>query len=196
MKTIIIGTFAFILMLGIFLFAWYRYLRMRYRRIIGERCKIVALLADRLARREIISRADVEIMARNAALRHAVYSMLEAYGRLELFPEDLLTIEKSAESFLIMWLEFPTELGELPDEIEFYTTVAVDGILSLTYYVFRYRMHSKHWAAQYNWMFGVVGPYGEQSKPYDIPAKIFSRFSTIHTTTAAKEVRWVHENIR
>jgi len=195
MKTIVIGAFAFILIAGIFLLAWHRSLRRRYSKTIAERCRAINPLIDKLARHESISRSEVEMMVSNAALRSGIHRVLATYSRLDLFPTELLTIEKGAECFLITWLEFPTELGEAPNEIELHTTIALDDILSLTYYVFQYRMRNGHWAAQYNWMFGVVGPYGPDSNPYDVPAKIFSRFNSIDATTVTDEARWVHENI-
>lgn len=195
MKTTLIVIFAIALSIGIILPGWYYYLRWRYRKIIAEKYQMIAPLIEKLARKEDVSKAEVEAMARDATLRCATYRTLEAYGRMDLFPLHFLTIESGAESFLTTWLEFPTELGKAPHEIELFTTIALDGILNLTYYVFRYRMKNDHWAASYGWMFGVVGPYATRSKPYDMPAKIFSRFSAVDTTTAEVEARWVHENI-
>ncbi len=195
MKTILIGTFAFILVNGIALLLWHYYLRRRYRKAIAEKYQIIAPLIEKLAQKETISQTEIEGMVRDATLRHATYRALEAYGRLPLFPSNYLTIERGAESFLVTWLEFPTELGEAPHEIELFATIALDGILTLTYYVFRYRMKKDHWAVRLNWIFGVVGPYGPRSKPYDIPSKIYSRFNATDTNTAEGEARWVHENI-
>ena len=195
MKTVLVGIFALIIAIGIILLGWYYYLRWRFRKTIAIRYHIIAPLIEKLKRDEKIFKTEVDAMVRNGTLRHATYRVLEAYGRMELFPSDFLTIEKGAESFLITWLEFPTELGEPPHEVELFTTIALDGMLALTYYVFRYRMQNNHWAARYSWMFGVVGPYGPASKPYDVPARIFSRFNPTDATTAEDETRWVHENV-
>lgn len=196
MKTILIGIFAFILAIGIILVSWYYYLRLRYRKIVTAKYSTIYSLIKKLQRHESILMEEVEVLVRDATLRHATYRVLEAYGRRELFPSDLFTIEKSAEGFLVTWLEYPTELGEAPQEIEHFTTISLDGILNLTYYVFRYRMRNNHWAARYSWMFGVVGPYNPHSKPYDIPSRIFSRFNAAATTTPEEEIRWVHENLQ
>jgi len=196
MKTILVGIFALITAAGIILMGWYYYLRWRFRKVVAIKYHSIAPLIKKLKDHEPILKAEVEIIVRNGTLRHATYRVLEAYGRMELFPADFLTIEKGAESFLITWLEFPTELGEAPHEVELSTTIALDGILSLTYYVFKYRMLNNHWAERYNWMFGVVGPYNPVSKPYDIPARIFSRFNPTDTTTAEEEARWVHQNVQ
>jgi hypothetical protein len=196
MTTTLTVIFVITLALGIILPGWYHYLRWRYRKVIAEKYQIIAPLIEKLARKETVSPTEVELMIRDApTLRYAAYRTLEAYGHLDLFPARFLTLESSAESFLITWLEFPTELGEAPHEIEPFTTIDLDGSISLTYYVFRYRMQNDHWAARYGWMFGVVGPYTPRSKPYDTPTKIFSRFNATDTTTAEAEARWVHENI-
>ena len=195
MKTILIGIFAFILLFGFILLGWYYYLRWRFRQTITAKYYFIAPLIAKLARGDTISKEEVEMMVQNGSVTHAAYRALKAYGRLDLFPSDFLTIEKGAESFLITWLEYPTEVGEAPNEIQLFTTIALDGILNLTYYVFKYKMRTDHWAGGYNWMFGVVGPYHPHSKPYDIPAKIFSRFNSTDTTTAEEEARWVHENV-
>lgn len=180
---------------GMVLVSWSLLMRLRYRRIVAERQAVLRPLIRKLALHETISESEVSAMASQAPLRYATYATLQAYNRTELFPQELLNLERCAEGFLVTWLEFPTELGEVPHEIELFTTIALDGILNLTYYVFQYRMRNDHWAARYSWMFGVVGPYGPLSKPYDLPAKIFSRFNAISTTTAQDEARWVHENI-
>lgn len=196
MNTILAGILALTVTIGIILAGWYLYLRFRFRKVIALRYQVIAPFISKLDRRETIHRAEVEVLVRDSLLRHAIYRALEAYGRLELFPADFLTIEKGAEGLLITWLEFPTELGEVPHEVEFFTTVSLDDILSLTYYVFRYRMRNGHWAAGNNWMFGVVGPYHPVSKPYDIPTRIYSRFNAANTTTAEAEARWVHDNVQ
>ena len=187
---------ALIVAIGVVLLGWYYYLRWRFKKVVATKYRDIAPLIKKLEDRENILKGEVEIIARNGTLRHATYRALEAYGRIELFPSNFLTIEKGAESLLITWLEFPTELGEAPHEIELSTTIALDGILNLTYLVFKYRMLKNHWAERYNWMLGVVGPYNPSSKPYDIPARIFSRFNPADTTTPEREARWVHENVQ
>ena len=105
---------------------------------------------------------------------------------------EYLTHEKGAESALVNWLEFPTELGIPPSEIELLEKISFDED-ALDYYVFKYRTQPPHWAAK--WMMGVSGPYSKESMPYDVPLRVFSRFSEVGTVHPNHEVQWVHENI-
>jgi len=64
------------------------------------------------------------------------------------------------------------------------------------YYVFKFKINEPHWAAKDGWMLGVVGPYFDDSKPYDFPSGTFSRLSSKYETTSPDdEAKWVHENI-
>jgi hypothetical protein len=64
------------------------------------------------------------------------------------------------------------------------------------YEVFKCRVNEPHWAAKDGWFLGVVGPYFDDSKPYDFPQATFSRIdSTIDKITPDEEAKWVHENI-
>lgn len=140
---------------------------------------------------------DEEIMAmsKDPSLRYATFKILQAYGKENLFPKDYYTIEKAAESFLVNWLEFPTELGFAPDKIEFETIVSLGAPAALDYYVFKFRVNKPSWPAK-DWMIGVCGPYHENSIPYEVPSRIFSRFNTVGSVTILDEVLWVHENVR
>ena len=142
-----------------------------------------------------ITEADILTLVKDPSLRHAVFRTLEAYHRNDLFPTFYFTHEKGAESFLVNWLEFPTELGTSPEEIELIKKVEFGAEEVLNYYAFKYRTKSPHWAAKFGWMIGVCGPYGPASKPYDSPSRVFSRFNTVDSISPETEVQWVHENI-
>jgi hypothetical protein len=84
-------------------------------------------------------------------------------------------------------------LGQAPDEIEFIKMITLgEGI---DYYVFKYRSQLPRWAKQLQWMVGVSGPYNLNSGPYDVPARVFSRFNSLETISLETEVEWVHKNI-
>jgi hypothetical protein len=108
-------------------------------------------------------------------------------------------MEKAAESNLANWLESPTELGTCPDEIEYVKKVTIDfdeQARFFDYYVYRFRLHNFHRSKGDGWMLGVVGPYFQDSKPYDHPNATFSRLnSAINEDAADEEAKWVHENI-
>lgn len=128
--------------------------------------------------------------------RFSLYKMLAEYDKTELFPKAFYTVEQAAESNLANWLEFPTELGSLPDEIEYLKkqTIELEGN-NVNYHVYKFRVNEPHWSAKDGWMLGVVGPYFDDSSPYSFPQATFSRLSKLEEVKPEDEVQWVHENI-
>ena len=164
-----------------------------------ERSARILPLYNKLATTGDLTAEDVLPFAQNLLTRYDTFLYLKALDELKLFPEEYFTLIKGAESSLAVWLEFPTELDTCPDEIEHIKRVTVDfdGRNNLIHYeVFKYRVNPPHWAAGNGWMLGVVGPFFDDSKPYDFPAATFSRAnSTVDKVTPEEEVKWVHENI-
>jgi hypothetical protein len=188
----------FILAILLSVVVWtYRDVYVTYRANLAafQKFKIVEPLMRKLASRETVSDNEILIMAKNPSLRCGTYRVLEAYGHLELFPNEYFTQEKAAESFLVNWLEFPTELGKAPDEIEIVKKIELWSEEDIAYYVFKFRTKAPHWAAQYSWMIGAVGPYRSDTFPYQEPLQIFSRFNPINSISPEMEARWVHDNI-
>jgi hypothetical protein len=196
MAAYVLGIVVFILLAFIF-----------YRKWIVHKQRI-ALNEKRLGRmRELVNKFEsgivptadeVRSFAYAIATRESTYALLNEKGRLDLFPRELLTIEKGAEANLANWLEFPTELGALPDEMEHLkrVTIAVDATANAHYEVFKFRVNGPHWAAKDGWILGVAGPYFDNSKPYDLPSATFSRFSSkLGTIEPDDEAKWVHQNL-
>ncbi|MFK7972384.1 MAG: hypothetical protein AB8F95_18590 [Bacteroidia bacterium] len=129
--------------------------------------------------------------------REMTCQLLLEYDKLELFPKEFYSIEKLAESNLANWLEFPTELGAIPDEIAHLEKVVIDMEgNNVIFHVFKFRMHEPHPEANEGWSLGVVGPYFNDSEPHHFPAATFSRLGSKFGEISPKdEVRWVHENI-
>jgi len=174
--------------------------RQMARRISGHQSKKIQPLFNKLESRQTITTADIYDYAKNILTRQATFQLLQKWGLTHLFPKEFYTIEKAAESNLANWLEFPTELGVCPDEINYLKKVAINfgnQANFFCYYVFRFRMNHPHRVAQKGWMLGVVGPYFDDSKPYDHPNSTFSRFNDGPDTSyaAEEEAKWVHENI-
>jgi hypothetical protein len=173
----------------------------RFRPLAGVLClaqsedEVVQPIIVKLASKDAVTAAEIRTLAKVPSLRHALLRILESYDQPELFPKDYFTHEKGAECFLVNWLEYPTELGRAPDEIELFSKVTLEGNEFLDYYVFKYKTTTPHWAAQYDWMMGVSGPYRKESLPYDVPLRVFSRFKTLNSVTPESEAQWVHENI-
>lgn len=195
MKTILIGALVLILLVaGVFLYRDY-FVKRKFKKLAEAKYQIVAPLLQKLAAKELVAKDEILVMAKDPALRHGVFRALETYNQSHLFPVEYLTREKGAEGFLVNWLEFPTELGTSPDEIELFTKVTLNKGEALDYYVFKYKTKMPHWVGQHNWMIGVSGPYQKGSEPYDVPLRVFSRFNTLDSISAESEVQWVHENI-
>lgn len=194
MKLILVCAAVFVLLAGVFLLYRDYYVKRKIKRNAAHKYMVIEPLMRNLAEGKRIDNNDVMLLANDPSLRLAVYKILEAYNKLDLFPTQFFTQEKGAESFLVSWLEFPTELGAPPDEIRMLTKVSVDNGAS-DYYVFEYRTSAVVYAG-FNWMLGVCGPYNEETRPFDMPPRIFSRFNTLDNSSPEREVQWVHEHIK
>lgn len=162
-----------------------------------SRFERIKSLVDIFDRGQIPTVDEIDPFARNVGTREATFRLLSEKQKLDLFPVNLMTIEKGAEANLSTWLEFPTELDALPDEIEHLkrVTIPFDKDNDVYYEVFKFRAHEPHWASKDGWMLGVVGPYLDDSRPYDFAAATFSRFNKLGTIEPEEEVKWVHNNI-
>lgn len=172
------------------------YVKRKARKKTQQKLKTFEGLLRKLATGEDIRRDEILPLAANPATRHALHGILREFDRTTLFPEPYFTIEKSAESFLVNWLEFPTELNAPPDKIELFTVIDLeeDG-QTLEYFVFKYKKSPPPAGISNDWLLGIAGPFGPESKPYDIPLRVFSRFNELGTVSAREEVRWVHDHI-
>ena len=57
-------------------------------------------------------------------------------------------------------------------------------------------MNPPHSVAKDGWILGVVGPYTENSLPYELPEATFSRLSSkFGEISPREETEWVHQNI-
>jgi hypothetical protein len=194
---IIIG----IVVLAIVGFVVYRLIKVKRqnRKLNEQRFERIKPLYDKLESGQSLTEADVLPFASNLLTRQMTFQLLNDQNRSELFPKEYFTLTKAAESNLANWLEFPTELDASPDEIEHIKRVTLDfdGQNNYVHYeVFKYRVNEPHWAAKDGWILGVVGPYFDDSNPYDFAQATFSRVSsTLEKVTPDEEAKWVHENI-
>ena len=190
-----------IIILAILLFFAFRFFKVKSQneKLNQQRFERIKPLLDKLESGQNISTAEVLPYAKNLLTRESTFELLKEKNKLDIFPKEYYSIIKGAESNLAIWLEFPTELDACPDEIEHIKRVTIDfdGKGNFVHYeVFKYRVNEPHWAAKDGWILGVVGPYFDDSKPYDFPTATFSRISsTLDKVTPEEEVKWVHENI-
>lgn len=173
------------------------FIRRKARKRAEQKLKIFEGLIRKLSFQEKITEGELFNLAQNPSTRNILFGILEAYNKTDLFPQEYFTAEKGAESFLVNWLEFPTELNSSPDEIELFTKIILEEERKeLEYFVFKYRNLPSPEASQAEvWMLGVSGPYEIHSHPFDIPLRVFSRFKELGTVPALEEARWVHEHI-
>ena len=196
MQSIIIGL-TLTVALG-FLFLVYRafYVSRQSNITINRKLRLFQPLIAKLSKNERIGSDDLTWLAENPSTRQALFGILEGYGRADMFPSEYYTIEKGAESSLVNWLEFPTELNATPDKMEFITSITiVEPTGALDYFVFKYKALLNLGKNEADWMLGVAGPYTSASRPYDLPVRVFSRFKAAGSISPLEEVRWVHENI-
>jgi len=195
MKPFLVGLLVFALAVGGTFFYRDFYLKRKFRKLSEEKYRTIAPLIAKVTSRAEAVESEILAVAADPSLRHALFVALGTCQRLDLFPAGYLTFEKGAETSLVNWLEFPTELGTAPDKVEFVEKITMESEGDVQYYVFRYRMVTAHWAKKFGWMIGVAGPYGKDSLPYDIPRRVFSRFNVEESTPVRGEVEWVHANV-
>lgn len=194
---IVIG--AIILTIAIFVVYRLVIVKRQNSKLNKERFDRIKPIYDKLERKQTITMQDVFPFAKNLLTREVAFQLLSDHNKTDLFPTEFFSLVKGAESNLANWLEFPTELDACPDEMEHIKRVTFDfdgQDNNVHYEVFRYRVNEPHWAAKNGWMLGVVGPFFDDSKPYDFPGATFSRISsTLDKVSPDEEAKWVHENI-
>lgn len=126
-----------------------------------------------MAEGEEVSQPIVNGIAANLEARNTLYLGLKHLGKEDLFPEEYEDQDSFAESEMVRWLAFGTEMGRAPDEIEIEAVFADEG---WEVYLFRFRILGNHWAAEKGWMAGIAGPYRENELKAEPPGGTFSKF--------------------
>jgi hypothetical protein len=196
MEYLTIIVFVFVVSVLVILGARNYYVNQKLKKIIIEKYYVVKPLIEKIQAQQKVTHDEILGMSKDPSLRYAVFKILQAHGKTHLFPNEYYTIEKASESLLVNWLEFPTELGFVPDHIQFEAIITLAAEPeAINYYVFKFIVSKPPWPAK-DWMIGVCGPFNEKSVPYDVPTRIFSRFNVIGSISLESEVLWVHENVR
>jgi hypothetical protein len=121
----------------------------------------------------------IDDAAAAAETRRWLYRDLVKMNQAQRFPKKYLTREAMAESDMVDWLTYPTELGRAPDEIELMKTLPgptpPDGGPT-DLYVFRFRTREPHPAAAKGWLAGVAGPYPREGTAPEDFGGTFSTF--------------------
>ena len=108
----------------------------------------------------------IEALANDIEYAKLTYDLLKRYRREKLFPSECTAPEYLAQSDLVRWLTYPSELGKAPDEIEYIGKVRKGGV----YYVFRFRSDSTNLddETQGKWLIGWSGAHGGTFSNFDL----------------------------
>lgn len=111
----------------------------------------------------------VASLARDPLFADMICAVTKQCGRAELFPSEYADPVYLAKCDLSRWLYYPTELGKLPDEIEFLGSVKVKKEL---YYIFRYRSDSENLDEERRgqWLIGWSSADGGTFSNFDLYA--------------------------
>lgn len=108
-----------------------------------------------------------ERLAADTECRKWFYNQLEEIHKEGLFPQEYKTQTAFAESDMVNWLLYPTELGRMPDSIELMQVVevdtnSVDGVVD--FYLYRFKSDHESFK-DYGWMAGISGYFPKKEQP-------------------------------
>ena len=160
--------------------------------------RLVMFAAISLLRQNVQIHPDVFVrVARSPETRAVLYGLLEAADHKSRFPAQYLNQAALAESDMVNWLIYPTELGRAPDEIDLVEVVRdLDGGDNGRdeMYLFRFRTIPPHWAAENGWMVGWSGPYRHDAAPTTTsPGGTFSEFAEWASATREEHIGKIRE---
>jgi hypothetical protein len=137
-------------------------------------------------------------VASSPETRNLLYRFLLDVDKKYLFPEKFNTQEHLAESDMVGWLIFPTELDTAPDQIELMHIATVENKDKelFNYYIFRFKTFEPHWAAKKGWLAGVSGPFPQKEMPtIKSFGSTFSRFDSWESLSAEEHLGEITETI-
>lgn len=124
-------------------------------------------VASLLAARQSIPAQTVQALANDIVYANMTYLALQRHGQAAAFPAELASPERLAESDLVHWLTYPTELGQVPDHIEYLGKVTKKGD---DYHVFRYSSSSNTLSDDLKgrWLIGWSNNDGDTFSNFDL----------------------------
>jgi hypothetical protein len=139
-----------------------------------------------LARGMHVSGTTLDEIASLPPLRHRLWRLLDYRGLLDRFPHRYSNGEKLAEANMVHWLEFPTEMGKPPEQIELLhcEDLLVDLKPSKAYF-FKFR-HSDF--CDGDWYVGFAGTYPAHGPPTLYGKGTFSRFQILESKTLQQHI--------
>jgi hypothetical protein len=112
--------------------------------------------------------------AGNLESRTLVYDLLKKFNKIELFPLELLTIEKSSESYLVNWLNMNDDFDSLPSELNYKGKIELQN--GITVLIYNFKVYEPHIYASKGLMIGYVGYSSSKNDLYIEPEFILSKF--------------------
>jgi hypothetical protein len=139
-----------------------------------------------------ISPEIAEKIAADSECRKWFYSNLTSLNRTSIYPEKYRTQEAFAESDMVNWLIYPTELARTPDSIELMEIIEVDSKSSdgiVEFYLFRFKSDHDNWKED-GWMSAISGYFLKSKKPStEAYGYTFSTFEKWDSKTPEEHVR-------
>lgn len=114
---------------------------------------------------EIIGR-----LARDLVHADGLHRLLCEVGKVALFPAELNNPAYLAKSDMVHWLTYPTELGQVPDEIEYLGQVKKGFFKREKYHIFRFKSMSDNLDAgcKGRWLIGWSNDEGGTFSNFDL----------------------------
>ena len=108
----------------------------------------------------------ISVLAKDLEYARLTYALLRRHKQDDRFPSEYASDEYLAKSDMIRWLVYPTELGEMPEAIEYLGKVKKKDV----YFIFRFKSHSKTLDAvsQGEWLIGWASPEGGTFSNFDL----------------------------
>ena len=108
----------------------------------------------------------ISVLAKDLEYARLTYALLRRHKQDDRFPSEYASDEYLAKSDMIRWLVYPTELGEMPEAIEYLGKVKKKEV----YFIFRFKSHSNTLDAvsQGEWLIGWASPEGGTFSNFDL----------------------------
>jgi len=112
--------------------------------------------------------------AKSIKSRALTYYVLNKFDKIDLFPKEVLTIEKLSESYLANWLNMNDDYDSFPNEIIYENTIEIKN--KSTFLVFKFLACEPHAYAEKGWLKGYVGYIPSEINSFLNPAVVTSNF--------------------
>ena len=146
-----------------------------------------------LQRNQSPTSEEIYPLAADPQTRQNLFHILKSYHKTNLFPDEFYNFKDAAETNLVNWLLYYSNIRKAPSQIEFIRTVVVHDDVKYTYYVFKFRLSDLE-GGQTSWLVGASGPYLPESKPFDWPKATFSRLTPLDEKELQTEISYIHRH--